>query len=154
MVIARDWGKGERGELFTWHRISVLGTSLVVQWLRIHLPMQGAWVWSLVRVQEDPTLCHGVTKPMHPNSWAHEPTLLKPVHPEPVLRNTRSHCDEKPPHRKKSSPYSLQLEKALTATGTQHSQKWINLKGFRNRVSVLQEEKNYPSSVIQQCACN
>ena len=41
-----------------------------------------------------------------------------------------------------------------TATRTQHSQKWINLKGFRNRVSVLQEEKNYPSSVIQQCACN
>ena len=26
-----------------------LGTSLVVQWLRIHLPMQGAWVRSLVR---------------------------------------------------------------------------------------------------------
>ena len=28
-------------------------TSLVVQWLRIRLPMQGAWVRSLV--QEDPT---------------------------------------------------------------------------------------------------
>ena len=26
----------------------ILGTSLVVQWLRIHLPMQGTWVWSLV----------------------------------------------------------------------------------------------------------
>ena len=24
-------------------------TSLVVRWLRIHLPVQGAWVWSLVR---------------------------------------------------------------------------------------------------------
>ena len=34
-------------------------TSLVVQWLRIHLPMQGAWVQTLV--WEDPT-CHGATK--------------------------------------------------------------------------------------------
>ena len=30
-----------------------VGTSLVVQWLRIHLPMQGTWVQSLV--WEDPT---------------------------------------------------------------------------------------------------
>ena len=26
-----------------------LGNSLSVQWLRFHLPMQGVWVWSLVR---------------------------------------------------------------------------------------------------------
>ena len=26
----------------------ITGTSLVVQWLRIHLPMQGTWVQSLV----------------------------------------------------------------------------------------------------------
>ena len=25
------------------------GTSLVVQWLRLHLPVQGVWVWSLIR---------------------------------------------------------------------------------------------------------
>ena len=30
-------------------------TSLVVQWLRIHLPMQGTWVSSLV--QKDSTCC-------------------------------------------------------------------------------------------------
>ena len=42
------------------------GTSLVAQWLRIRLPMQGTRVWSLV--QEDPT-CHGATKPMHHNYW-------------------------------------------------------------------------------------
>ena len=36
-------------------------TSLVVQWLRICLPMQGSWVPSLVR--EDPT-CSGTTKPL------------------------------------------------------------------------------------------
>ena len=36
------------------------GVSLVAQWLRIRLPMQGT------RVQEDPT-CHGATKPVHHN---------------------------------------------------------------------------------------
>ena len=37
------------------------GTSLVAQWLRIHLPMQGTQVRALV--QEDPT-CHRATKPV------------------------------------------------------------------------------------------
>ena len=41
------------------------GASLVVQSLRICLPMQGTRVPALVR--EDPT-CHGATKPMHHNS--------------------------------------------------------------------------------------
>ena len=40
---------------------NILGASLVVQWLRIRLPMQGTWVRALVR--EDPT-CHGATKPV------------------------------------------------------------------------------------------
>ena len=64
-----------------------LRTSLVAQCLRIHLPMQGTWVRSLV--QEDPT-CHGATKPVHHNYWAcalepsshnywaHAPQLLIP----------------------------------------------------------------------------
>ena len=38
--------------------------SLVAQWLRIHLPMQGTRVRALV--QEDPT-CRGATKPVHHN---------------------------------------------------------------------------------------
>ena len=38
-----------------------VGTSLVVQWLRIHLPMQGTQVQLLV--WEDPTH-HGATKPV------------------------------------------------------------------------------------------
>ena len=42
----------------------VLGTSLVVQWLRIRLPMQRTWVQALVR--EDPTCC-GATKPVRHN---------------------------------------------------------------------------------------
>ena len=40
------------------------GTSLVAQWLRIHLPMQETLVQSLV--QEDPT-CRRATKPVHHN---------------------------------------------------------------------------------------
>ena len=40
---------------------SHLGTSLVAQWLRIRLPMQGTRVQALV--QEDPT-CRKATKPM------------------------------------------------------------------------------------------
>ena len=43
------------------------GVSLVAQWLRIRLPMQGTWVRALV--QEDPT-CHGATKPVRHNYWA------------------------------------------------------------------------------------
>ena len=39
------------------------GTSLVVQWLRIHLPMQGTWVQSVVG---EPTY-HKATKPARPN---------------------------------------------------------------------------------------
>ena len=41
-----------------------LGTSLVAQWLRIHLPMQGTRVRALVR--EDPT-CRGATQPVRHN---------------------------------------------------------------------------------------
>ena len=49
------------------------GTFLVVQWLRIHLPMQGTRVRSMV--QEDPT-CHRTTKSMPHNYWTH---TLEPV---------------------------------------------------------------------------
>ena len=55
---------------------SILGTSLVVRWLRIRLPMQGTWFQSLGR--DDPT-CHGATKPGHHNYWARQPQLLKPA---------------------------------------------------------------------------
>ena len=57
-----------------------IGTSLVAQWFRLRLTMHKTQVQSLV--QEDPT-CHGVTKP----------ACL-----EPVLRDKRSHRDEKPAH--------------------------------------------------------
>ena len=43
-------------------------TSLVVQWLRICLPVQGTWIQSLV--QEDATYL-GESKPVRHNYWAH-----------------------------------------------------------------------------------
>ena len=67
--------------------------------------MQGTQVRALV--QEDPT-CRGATKPVRHNYWAREPQLLS-LRLEPVLRKKRSHCNEKPSHRNKEEPCSLQL---------------------------------------------
>ena len=86
----------------------IWGTSLVVQWLRIRLPIQGTRVRALV--QEDPT-CGGATKSvchsywacaLEPEShdyWARVLQLPKPARLEPVLRNKRSPRNEKPAHR-------------------------------------------------------
>ena len=75
----------------------------MVQWLRIHLPMQGTRVQALV--WEDPT-CRGETKARAlqllslraTTTEAHVPQLLKPARLEPVLQNKRSHRNEKPAH--------------------------------------------------------
>ena len=77
--------------------------SLVAQWLRIRLPMQGTRVQALV--WEDPT-CRGATKPMHHNYWA---CALKPAchnywspHTQsPCSATKRSHRSEKPAHHNK-----------------------------------------------------
>ena len=69
--------------------------SLVAQCLGIRLPVQGTQFRALV--QEDP-MCHGATKPLRHNYWAHVPQLQKPARLEPVLHNKRSHCNEKPVH--------------------------------------------------------
>ena len=61
----------------------------------------GTRVWSLV--WEDPT-CRGATKPVCHNYWAHVPQLLKLTCLDPVLRNKRSHCNEKPEHRNRVAP--------------------------------------------------
>ena len=82
-------------------------TFLVVERLRICLPIKGTRVPSLV--WEDPT-CRGATKPVCHNYWAcalepvghsywaRVPQLLKPAHLEPVLRN------EKPPQWEACAP--------------------------------------------------
>ena len=106
-----NWYGKKHLTIFTtlpWFKKMLEGTSLVAQWLRICLPMQGTWVQALV--WKDPT-CWRATKPVHHNYWAcalepasHnywacEPQVLKPAHLEPMLCNMRSHRNEKPAHR-------------------------------------------------------
>ena len=74
--------------------------SLVVQWLRIHLVMQGTRVHFLI--QEDPT-CREATKPVCHNYCvyaleARSHTYQAHMSTESVLRNKRSRCNEKPVH--------------------------------------------------------
>ena len=105
-------------------------TFLVVQWIRIHLPMQGAWVWSLV--QKDST-CRGAAKPescrLSLRSRPREPQLLKPALSRALKPRTNETTEarvlrtpapqrETPPQweacrgQLESSPSSPQLEKA------------------------------------------
>ena len=58
------------------------GTSLVVQWLRFHLPAQRTWSWSLVG--EDST-CLGASQSVRHNYWAHVLQILKLMCLEPEL---------------------------------------------------------------------
>ena len=97
------------------------GTSLVAQWLRIRLPMQGTRVRSLV--QEDPT-CHRATKPVHHNYWACalEPTNHNYWSPRAATTEARTPRARAPQREAiatrslhtttKSSSHSPQLEKA------------------------------------------
>ena len=61
-------------------------TSLVVQWLGIHLPMQGTWVLSLVR--EDST-CLRATEPKYTTAELHtlEPALCSRRSPPTANRD-------------------------------------------------------------------
>ena len=66
------------------------GTSLVVQWIRIRLPMQGMQVQSLVHVPQVNLAC----------------AQLLTRHLKPVPCNKKNHCNEK--------PHSPQLAKGCT----------------------------------------
>ena len=79
--------------------------SLVAQWLRIHLPMQGTRVQALV--WEDPT-CRGATGPVSHNYWACASGACAP-------QQERPHSEWPPLAATRESP--------RTETKTQHSQK-------------------------------
>ena len=66
-IIMREQPLRKLWELFRSLLEVKTGTSLVAQWLRICLPMQGTRVRALV--WEDPACC-GATKPMRHNYWA------------------------------------------------------------------------------------
>ena len=61
--VEKGWSPGTQDEESS-HARTQWGTTLVAQWLRIHLPMQGTRVRALVK--EDPT-CRGATKPVRHN---------------------------------------------------------------------------------------
>ena len=113
--------------------MTILGTSLVAQWLRICPPKHGTQVRALV--QKDPT-CHGATKPVCHNSWAcalepmsHNywacvPQLLSPCATTTEACAPKAHAPQReatamrrPCTATKSSHHSPQLGKA-------HVQQW------------------------------
>ena len=113
-------------------------TSLVAQWLRTCLPMQGTGVRALV--QEDPTCC-GATKPVRHNYWA---CAL-----EPVLRSKRSH------HNKGQPPLAPTRESPRGAMKTQHSQSKTKKKNdSRGGVTTfLKLEKRWKLILEPQMLC-
>ena len=62
--VLRRWMDKAKLEKMEMEKKMIQGASLVAQWLRICLPMQGTQVQALV--QEDPT-CLGATKPVRHN---------------------------------------------------------------------------------------
>ena len=105
-------------QLSIWHTVRTLNfpfwkqisqTSLVVEWIRIQLPMQGTRFQFLF--WEDSTY-RDAAKPMHHDYWAcfraRQPQLLKPFCP-------RAHApqQEKP---QKWEIFSLKLEKSLDSS--------------------------------------
>ena len=101
----------------------VCGTSLVDQWLGIHLPVQGTQVQPLVRELISHTLqgkAHHICWALHAleltrhSYWAYARCHWSPRALKPVLCNNRSHRNEKPRALQlQSSPCSLQVEKVV-----------------------------------------
>ena len=116
-------------------------TSWVVQWIRIHLPMQGTRVQSLVR---EGLACHGAAAP---GATVTEVRLSRAAHgpAEPGGAATEAHTpgaralqQETPLRREarsaqlESAPCPQQLEKRPhTAAKTEHSQKSNNSGGLQ-----------------------
>ena len=100
-------------------------SSLVVQWLRIHLLMQGTWVQSLV--QRDPTCLRA-------------PQLLSPNALETKLRK-RSHHNGKPMHRKEEQPPVTATRESLSTATKTHQSQYINLKGKKRNRQVGQDQE-------------
>ena len=67
-ILHRHWIRGKYlcHGMILFSKVVSKWTSLVVQWMRICLPLQGTRVWFLV--WEDPT-CRGATEPVSCNCW-------------------------------------------------------------------------------------
>ena len=120
--------------------------------------MQETRVRALVR--EDPTR-HGAAKPVHHSYWAcvpqllslcsrarepqllslhpgaRTPQLLKPTHLEPVLRNKRSHCNEKPTHHNEEQTPLSSIREKPTRSNEDPTQPKINKLIKKNKKVLL-----------------
>ena len=106
-------------------------TFLVVQWMKVHLPMQETWVRSLVN-----KIPHAMeqVKYVHQSYWVPNAQLLETMDLESVLHNRRNDHIEKPVLLRAAS--TVQLEKACRQqqkASTTKERKWILL----NSVTVL-----------------
>ena len=70
-----------------WNRNKYWGTSLVAQWLRVCMPIQGTRIRALVWV--DPT-CHGATGPVSHNYWTRTPRAGAPQQEKPPQWEARA----------------------------------------------------------------
>ena len=68
-------------------KIKLTRASLVAQWLRVCLPMQGTRVQALV--QKDP-ICCGAAKPVCHNYWARKPRARAPQQEKPPQWEARA----------------------------------------------------------------
>ena len=117
----------------------VIGTSLVAQWLRIRLPMQGTRVRTLL--QEDST-CRRATKPVRHKYWA---CALEPASHNYWSQCTQSPCSATreatamrgPLTATKSSPLSPQLEKAGAQQQRPNAAKNNLLKNKEQKTKIL-----------------
>ena len=101
--------------------IKKMKTSLVIQWPRIHLSMQGIWVPSLIWEKSTCSraaklVCHSswgpcALEPVSHSYWA-MPQLLKPVHLEPKVLDKDTNTVRSSRTTMKSNSCSSQLEKA------------------------------------------
>ena len=88
--------------------------------------------------QSNWTCAPQLLKPMRRNCWARVLQLLKPALLEPVLRNKRSHCNEKPTHcNEEWLP--------LAATKAHAQQRRPNIA--KNKFKKNQKTKNFHASV-------
>ena len=114
-------------------------TSPVVQWIRIHLPIEGTWVQFLTR--EDSTShretnpsCRDYSaytpEPTSHNYWAHMLQLLKP-RPTALQREKSLQWEAHTPQPRVAPGCCTRESKA---TNTQHSQKKIFLKKCEKQI--------------------
>ena len=117
--------------------------SLVVQWLRIHLPMQETRVWALVR--EDPT-CRGTTKPVCHNYWACalEPTSHNYWRPRATTTEAHAPRARAPQQEKPQQWEACTLQQRVAPA--RRNQRKARVQQRRPKSSQKKKKKYYRSS--------